>query len=114
MHVNPAKRNRYQWCSLDTRNCFYRHKGPKEPIGSAPTSTGMFRVTSRACHPDHRPFPPVTGLSHRLFGATVGAVDVCISWFGGTRAPRDELEDTVEELLGGEGEVTGSGSGRVG
>ncbi|WP_344478110.1 hypothetical protein [Nonomuraea monospora] len=41
-------------------------------------------------------------------------MDVCISWFGGTRAPRDELEDTVEELLGGEGEVTGSGSGRVG
>ncbi|UBU17270.1 hypothetical protein [Nonomuraea gerenzanensis] len=41
-------------------------------------------------------------------------MDVFLSWLGGARVPRLDLEDTIEEILGSRGEVTGGGSGEIG
>ncbi|MEV0821718.1 hypothetical protein [Nonomuraea rubra] len=41
-------------------------------------------------------------------------MDVFISWLGAARVPRFDLEDTIEAILGEEGELTGGGSGDIG
>jgi hypothetical protein len=41
-------------------------------------------------------------------------MDVFIYWYGAAPTSRDELEDTIDAILGDKGEVTGSGEGDTG